>query len=98
MAGQTQQLGRDLGMRDGDGVSFACTLQQEDIGSKIRQDVDKSLADGTAVSFILAYCEVNIPVARRHDLQRQVRDKHGVHLEIFDGNGIAELLAHHATF
>jgi hypothetical protein len=98
MAGQTQRLGRDLGMRDGDGVGFTCTLQQDDIGSKIRGDVDKILADGTAVRFVLAYCEVSIPVARRHDLQRQVRDKHGVHLELFDGNGIAELLAHHATF
>ena len=98
MAGQTQRLGRDLGMRDSDSVGFTCTLQREDIGSKIRKDVDKILADGTAVRFVLAYCEVNIPVARRHDLQAQVREKHGVHLEIFDGNGIAELLAHHATF
>lgn len=98
MAGQTQQLGRDLGIRDGDGVGFTCTLQQDDIGSKIRGDVDKILADGAAVRFVLAYCEVNIPVGRRHDLQRQVRDRHGVHLEIFDGNGIAELLAQHATF
>ncbi|MGV9764970.1 hypothetical protein [Micromonospora tulbaghiae] len=98
MAGQTQRLGRELGMRDGDGVSFTCTLQQDNIGSKIRGDVESALADGTAVRFILAYCEVNIPVARRHDLQRQVLNKHGVRLEIFDGNGIAELLAHHATF
>lgn len=98
IAGQTQRLGREIGIRDGDGVGFTCTLQQDDIGSKIRKDVEKILADGTAVRFILAYCEVNIPVPRRHDLQRQVRDKHGVHLEIFDGAGIAELLAHHATF
>jgi len=98
LAGQTQRLGRELGVRDGDGVGFTCTLQQEDIGSKIRGDVDKIMGDGTEVRFVLAYCEVNIPVARRHDLQRRVRDKHGVHLEIFDGNAIAELLAHHATF
>src|SRR2546421_10076214 len=35
IAGQTQRLGRELGMRDGDGVSFTCTLQQDDIGTKI---------------------------------------------------------------
>src|SRR5205085_10342528 len=58
MAGQTQKLGRDLGMRDGDGVGFTCTLQQDDIGSKIRGDLDKILADGAAVRFVLAYCEV----------------------------------------
>ncbi|GAA1818267.1 hypothetical protein HC028_17200 [Planosporangium flavigriseum] len=98
MAGQTQRLGHKLGMRDRDGVGFTCTLQQEDIGSKIRGDVDKILADGTKVRFVLAYCEVNIPVARRHELQRQVRTKHAVRLEIFDGTAIAELLAHHATF
>ncbi|MGV9309535.1 hypothetical protein ACWDLG_39730 [Nonomuraea sp. NPDC003727] len=98
MAGQTQRLGHDLGMRDNDGVGFTCTLQQDNIGSKIRGDVDKILADGSTVRFVLAYCEVNIPVSRRHDLQRQVRNKHGVHLEIFDGTGITELLAHHATF
>ncbi|MDX3101628.1 hypothetical protein [Nonomuraea angiospora] len=98
MAGQTQQLGHDLGMRDSDGVGFTCTLQQDNIGSKIRGDVDKIQAEGTAVRFVLAYCEVNIPVARRHDLQLQIRTQHGIHLEIFDGNGIAELLAHHATF
>ncbi|WFE60051.1 hypothetical protein [Micromonospora sp. WMMD712] len=98
LAGQTQRLGREIGMREGDGVGFTCTLQQADIGSKIRSDIDKIMAAGTAVTFILAYCEVNIPVARRHDLQREVRDQHGVCLEIFDGTGITELLAQHSTF
>lgn len=98
LAGQTQRLGRKIGMSDSDGVGFTCTLQQDDIGTKIRADVTKIMASGTAVTFILAYCEVNIPVARRLDLQEQVREAQDVHLEIFDGAGIAELLAHHATF
>ncbi|MFI7517782.1 hypothetical protein ACIBVK_30260 [Micromonospora echinofusca] len=98
LAGQTQPLGRKIGISDNDGVGFACTLQQDDIGTKIRRDVGKIMASGRAVTFILAYCEVNIPVARRHELQEQVRDAHDVHLEVFDGAGISELLAHHATF
>jgi hypothetical protein len=98
LPGQTRALGRELGMRDGDGVGFACTLQQIGIDAKIAEDVEKVLGDGTAVDFILIYCEVNIPIGHRHSLQRGFRTEHDVHVEIFDGNAIADLLADHATF
>jgi hypothetical protein len=72
LAGQTQRLGRRIGIRDRDGVGFACTLKQDGIGSKIRGDVDAIMAEGTPVRFVFAYCEVNIPARHRHDMQKQV--------------------------
>ncbi|WP_230860636.1 hypothetical protein [Actinoplanes aureus] len=98
LAGQTQPLGRALGLSDHDSVGFACTLQQDKIGSKIRGDVAAIMSSGTAVTYVLVYCEVDVPVARRHQLQDEIRASHGIHLEIFDGAGIAELLTQHATF
>lgn len=98
LPGQVQKIGRELGIPDKAMVGFTCTLQQGDLRSKIRSDVAKIVADGTDVDFVVAYCEADIPVARRHAIERDVENRHKVKLAIFDGNAIAELLADHATF
>lgn len=98
LPGQVQRIGRDLGVPDPAMVGFACTLQKSSISTKIRSDVDKIMSEGTAVDFVVYYCEVDIPVARRHSLEKEIRSKHGVRLAIFDGNAISELLADHANF
>ena len=93
LSGQVLEIGEQIGIRNGDPVSFACTLQIEGIGSKIISDVARIMSEGTEVTHIVYYCEVDIPVRRRHELQDQAREAHGVHLEIFDGHGIAEQLS-----
>jgi hypothetical protein len=98
LAGQVQRLGRQIGLPDRALVGFACTLQQDGLRAKIRDDVDKIMEGGEPVEFVVAYCEADIPVSRRHAIERDVRSKHGVRLAIFDGNAITEHLADHATF
>lgn len=98
LPGQVQQLGRELGFPDKAMVGFTCTLQQEDLRGKIRGDVDKIMGDGAPVEFVVAYCEVDIPVARRHAIEQDVHSKHGIRLVVFDGAAITEHLTDHATF
>ncbi|WP_157571014.1 hypothetical protein [Nocardioides insulae] len=98
MPGQVQPLGQELGLPDKALVGFSCTLQKDGLRGKIRGDVDKIMADGEPVEFVVAYCEADIPVSRRHAIERDVRTKHGIRVVIFDGNAIAEHLADHATF
>ncbi len=98
LAGQVQAIGANMGLTDGDGVAFACTLQQSDIASKIRADIKAILTTGTPVQLIVYYCEANVPVAIRHRLQDEARKQSRVQLEIFDGTAIAEVLSQHATF
>lgn len=98
LPGQVQRIGRDLGVPDRATVGFACTLQQGDLRAKIRADVAEIVASGSEVEFIVAYCEADISVARRHAIERDAMERHRVRLAVFDGNAIAELLADHATF
>lgn len=98
LPGQVQRLGRELEVPDKAMVGFTCTLQQDDLRSKIKGDVDKIMDGGTPVEFVVAYCEADIPVARRHAIERDVHSKHGIRLVVFDGNAITEHLIDHATF
>jgi hypothetical protein len=55
--------------RVADGVLVgACTLQQDDIATKIRGDVAKILGSGPKPNDIMYFCEVNVPVGTRHGL------------------------------
>lgn len=90
---QVGPIGFEIGVAEGDGLAFACSLQAERIERKILADIEKINEGGTAVEFKVYYCEADVPVGRRHALQNSTRDTHGTHLEIFDGNAIAELLS-----
>jgi hypothetical protein len=85
--------GRSSGSRK---VAFACSLQQQ-IEAKIRGDVNDILAGGPADE-VIYFCEANLPVAKRHTLQRWAKSEHEVELQIFDGQAIAELLSERDTF
>ncbi|WP_299449068.1 hypothetical protein [uncultured Serinicoccus sp.] len=98
LPGQVQRIGRDLGVPDRAMVGFACTLQQSDLRGKIRADVAEIVDGGSEVESIVAYCEADIPVARRHAIERDAMERHRVRLAVFDGNAIAELLSDHALF
>jgi hypothetical protein len=98
LPGQTQEIGRALGVHDGDGVAIACTLQQERVLAKFREDVASIMASGTPVRFVVAYCEANIAVGPRHRFQTEMAETHGIHVEVFDGEAITELLIDRARY
>ena len=81
-----------------DVVVFACTLQEDDLPSKIRADIQAICSQGSPVDRIVVFTAQNVPVARRHGLQAEARDNHDIDLEIHDGEAISELLADHELF
>lgn len=73
-------------------IAFACTLQQADIGTKIRSDVRKIVA-GEPVHAVHFFCEVNVEAAEQHKQQAWARTEHGLQLVIHDGQALATQLA-----
>lgn len=49
---QVRPEGADRGISDGDAISFACTLQQRGIRSKIMDDVEKTTSQGPPVDWV----------------------------------------------
>jgi hypothetical protein len=92
LPGQVQRIGRAIGIQPENGVAFACTLQRNAVLFKFERDVAKIMDSGGPVDFVVAYCEANIPVGPRHAFQKVIQERHGVHIEIFDGEAIADLL------
>lgn len=78
-------------------IVFACTLQQDGLPTKIRSDLNTIVEYGLPVDQVVYFCEANMPVAARHKLQREAVDKHGVSLDIHDGQALAEQLAERDT-
>ena len=93
---QTGDLAKAIDPRiDVDGtIAFVCTLQQ-DVLPKIRADVRNVVSQGEPVETVVAYCEVDVPVARRHRLEAEMAERHDIKLVLFDGNAITELLTAH---
>lgn len=73
-------------------VVFACSLQQGSIRSKIKSDIE-SILDGAPVEEIHFFSTGTVSTAKRHELQTGAWKEHGVHLEIYDREAIAEFLA-----
>jgi hypothetical protein len=64
-------------------VVGACTLNKQTL-TKIRAD--------------LYFCEPDIPVAKRHELQTECKTLYGATLDLFDGPAIADQLSDADTF
>jgi hypothetical protein len=79
-------------MMSPESLVFACTMQQDDVASKIRKDVRTIVSAGPSVDRVYVFLAVPLPVARRHELQNAVAKSHGVELEIFDLHAIADFL------
>lgn len=87
-----------IGLASARPLAFACSLQQEDISSKIKKDVNTIANAGTPIEGIHFFCERDVPVAARHALQKWARETHNVQLEIYDGKAIAEFLTQRDTY
>lgn len=58
------------GMTSGRRLAFGCSLQKSSIGSKIKTDVATITGTGQPVHGIHFFCESDLPVAKRHELQK----------------------------
>jgi Domain of unknown function (DUF4365) len=73
-------------------IVFACTLQRENLSTKIMNDM-RVITVGGHVDRVYFFCEQDLPVARRHEVCQRVLDGYGVAIEIIDGYALSELLA-----
>ncbi|MCC8976240.1 hypothetical protein [Bradyrhizobium brasilense] len=74
----------------------ACSLQKN-ITDKIRADLKSIFGAGTHPGHVAYFCEADVPVAKRHELQEFCKENYGATLDIFDGQAIADILAEHDT-
>lgn len=77
---------------------FACTMQADGLKNKIKTDIASIMSGPVLPEAVYYYSEANVKVATRHALQEEVLDKHAIHLELFDGLAIAELLCNPDLF
>ena len=77
---------------------FACTLKKDSVPSKIKSDVKTIVGTGRPVDVVHYFCESDVPVAKRHELQSWASTEHSVELEIHDGQWIAIELRQRDTF
>ncbi|HEX2909850.1 MAG TPA: hypothetical protein VH186_03510 [Chloroflexia bacterium] len=86
-----------IGLASNKPIAFACTLQKE-ITGKVKSDVTTIMTSGSEIEAIYFFCTKDVPVAIRHQLQDWAKKTYKVHLEIQDGQAIAELLADREIF
>jgi hypothetical protein len=82
-----------IGQASTEPVVVACTLQEDGVPTKIKNDLVSICSQGEPVSHVVYYCVAGVPTAKQHELQAQARTTHDVTLDIFDGQKIATLLA-----
>src|SRR4051812_38137258 len=79
-------------------VALACTIQKSDVAAKIRRDLSAITGSGNEIRRVIYFTVTAVPVAQRHQLQSHARDTHGIELDIWDAQGIAQHLADHDLF
>ena len=88
-----------IGLASGESMAFTCTTTDIDnLPQKIKADTAKIMDSGEPVASVHYFCTADLPVGRRHELQQWARENHDVHLEIYDGQAISELLSDVDTF
>lgn len=78
-------------------IVFACSLKK-DIISKIKSDVSIICKPEEKLDSIYYFCEANVPVSKRHQLQKWSKSEFNIELEIFDGQALAEMLTNLDVF
>lgn len=88
-----------IGLVSGEPIAFACTTTDVDnLLQKIKSDSTTIMNSGETVAAIHYFCTTDLPVGRRHKLQQWAKENHNVHLEIYDGQAISELLSDRDIF
>jgi hypothetical protein len=89
----TRAATADNGRVIAEAAAFACSIQKEDVGSKVKSDVDAIMGKGGRVEIVYFFAAANVEVAKRHELQQWAATKYKIKLEVFDGEFLAENLA-----
>lgn len=79
-------------------VVFACTLQRKEVASKIENDVLSIVKYGLPVDSIHIFSTTDVPVGKRHEIQKWADEEHSVDIFIHDGRALAEGLADREVF
>lgn len=89
-----------IGLASQKPVAFACSLEKNPTvkNGKIQSDVETIIASGTTVDRVYFFSSEDVPVAKRHKIQKWAIEKKKLELEILDGNAVAEMLADPDTF
>lgn len=88
-----------IGLASEGPIAFACTTTGKDkLVQKIKSDITTVMGPGEKVIGIHYFCTEDLPVAKRHELQKWAKTNHNIHLEIYDGQAISELLSSRETF
>ena len=85
--------GTFLGLVSKGTVAFVCTIQTDNLYTKIKQDIEKVCAFGHPVQEIRAFTLGAVPVASRHRLETETQERFGIRLELQDAESIANLLS-----
>ena len=85
--------GAFLGLVSEGTIAFICTIQANDLPSKLRRDIEKVCASGHPVHEIRAFTLESVSVGTRHELETETQECHEVSLEFHDVESIANLLA-----
>lgn len=78
-------------------VVFACSLEKN-VQKKVKEDLEAAAEFHQAVDRLVFFTTEDVPVGRRHKLQRFAQDTHGILLEVFDAHAISELLVEPELF
>jgi hypothetical protein len=98
LAGSALGKSSFLGREAGDTLVFGCTLQKLPLDGKIKGDLSTIFGADPKPNIIYYYAAADVPVAKRHVLQTFCKGKYGAHLEILDGQAIADQLSDPDTF
>jgi hypothetical protein len=80
-----------------DTLVFGCTLDKA-LTNKLKRDLRSMFGGAPKPTAVYYYAVPDLPVAKRHNLQKLCRDTYDAHLEVFDGQAIANLLAEPENF
>ncbi len=79
-------------------LAFACSLQRDNIGAKVKSDIAKIVELPDTFDVVYFLCVTDVPVGKRHELQHWSIEEHNVSLEIHDGQWIAQELCQKDVF
>ena len=79
-------------------VVGACTLEKQDTPSKVMRDLSLIFSSGARPDRVIYFCEPDIPIAKRHQLEQRCLAEYGSSLSLHDGMAIADQLADPDTF
>lgn len=90
-----------VGLKCDKKIVFACSTSKAII-NKIKKDIKKNIETiesyKSPVDKIVYFCTEDVPVAKRHELEKWAKENYSMKIEIFDGNAITNLLVDNEVF